>query len=511
MTPAASSALVRRRQADGDRDTASARSTLAIRPSCCSRATMARSIASKLSSGTTPRISAYLTARYCVSRLILARICNRVRRFLRHAHGMTTSRAAALYIGALLGPSVLIVPGLAAAIAGPASIIDWVALLVLSGLLAWVFTALGRRVRDGGGIAAYARAGLGDRAGAAVGWSFLAGVVVGAPVVCQAGADYLAELFDLGRGAGSALAAILLLAVLAVTLAGARASSAAQLGLVVVLIALVAVAVLGGAGHLRLHNWTPFAPHGPASVGPAATVLMLSFVGWEAIAPMTSRLRDPDRQLPRVILIAFVVTSAVYVALAVMTIGVLGPAADGAAPLADLLRVAIGPAGAVVAAVVAVALVLTAVNAYLTGATALAEQLLPNSRPKILQLAVAVSGMAILAAIGAGWVSLTQLVAVPTAFFLTVYLFCTASATRILRGPVRVAGGSACAVTVVILGFSGPALVVVAAVIAVAALTGKRSPHGGRDVNPAGVPPPLATRQAMAIGAQLHNCHPSVV
>jgi amino acid efflux transporter len=432
-------------------------------------------------------------------------------RFLRHAHGMTTSRAAALYIGALLGPSVLIVPGLAAAIAGPASIIDWVALLVLSGLLAWVFTALGRRVRDGGGIAAYARAGLGDRAGAAVGWSFLAGVVVGAPVVCQAGADYLAELFDLGRGAGSALAAVLLLAVLAVTLAGARASSAAQLGLVIVLMALVAVAVLGGAGHLRLHNWMPFAPHGPASVGPAATVLMLSFVGWEAIAPMTSRLRDPDRQLPRVILIAFVVTSAVYVALAVMTIGVLGPAADGAAPLADLLRVAIGPAGAVVAAVVAVALVLTAVNAYLTGAAALAEQLLPNSRPKILQLAVAVSGMAILAAIGAGWVSLTQLVAVPTAFFLTVYLFCTASAARILRGPVRVAGGAAGAVTVVILGFSGPALVVVAAVIAVAALTGKRSPHGGRDVvNPAGVPPP-ATRQATAIGAQLRNCHASTV
>jgi hypothetical protein len=118
--------------------------------------------------------------------------------------------------------------------------------------------------------------------------------------------------------------------------------------------------------------------------------------------------------------------------------------------------------------------------------------------------------MAILAAIGAGWVSLTHLVAVPTAFFLTVYLFCTASATRILHGPVRVAGGAACAVTVVILGFSGPALVVVAAVIAVAALTGKQSPHGGRDLNAAGVPPP-ATGQATAIGAQLRNCHPSTV
>ena len=423
---------------------------------------------------------------------------------------MTTSRAAALYIGALLGPSVLIVPGLAAAIAGPASIVDWVALLVLSGLLAWVFTALGRSVRDGGGVAGYARAGLGDRAGATVGWCFLAGVVVGAPVVCQAGANYLADLFELGRGASTAFAAVLLLAVLAVTLAGARASSAAQLGLVVVLIALVAVAVVGGAGHLRLHNWTPFAPHGPVSVGPAATVLMLSFVGWEAIAPMTGRLRDPDRQLPRVILIAFVVTSAVYVALAVMTIGVLGRAADGAAPLADLLRVAIGPAGALVAAVVAVALVLTAVNAYLTGAAALAEQLLPNSRPKTLQFSVAVSGITILATVGAGWVSLPHLVAVPTAFFLTVYLFCTASATRVLRGPVRLAAGAACAATVVILGFSGPALVIVAAVVAVAALTARRSADRARHVNPADLPSP-ATTQAVTTAVPTRKGRPSTV
>ena len=51
------------------------------------------------------------------------------------------------------------------------------------------------------------------------------------------------------------------------------------------LIALVAVAVLGGAGHLRLYNWMPFAPHGPASVRPAATVLMLSFVGWKRSHP----------------------------------------------------------------------------------------------------------------------------------------------------------------------------------------------------------------------------------
>jgi hypothetical protein len=57
---------------------------------------------------------------------------------------LTTSRGAALYIGAILGPGLLLLPGLAAAEAGPASIIAWIALLGLSGLFAAVFSALGR-------------------------------------------------------------------------------------------------------------------------------------------------------------------------------------------------------------------------------------------------------------------------------------------------------------------------------------------------------------------------------
>ncbi len=380
---------------------------------------------------------------------------------------MTTSRAAALYIGALLGPSVLIVPGLAAAIAGPASIVDWLGLLLLSGLFAWIFTALGRRLRDGGGIAAYARAGLGERAGSAAGWSFLVGVVLGAPVVCEAGGGYIASVAGGGRGVATMFAAGLLLAVLAVTLSGGRASSGVQLVLVGVLVAVVVVAVVGSAGHSQVSNWAPFAPHGSGSIGRAATVLMLSFVGWEAITPLIATLRDPDRQLPRVILIAFVVTSGVYLALAVSTISVLGPAAASTAPLADLLRIALGPAGGIVAATVATALVLAATNAYLTGAAALARQLRPGSSPRVLQLAVTVSGVAILGVVGAGWMSLAQLVAVPTALFLTVYLFCTASAARILRGPVRVAAAVACVVTAVILAFSGAALAVVAVVVAI--------------------------------------------
>src|SRR5579859_4711028 len=78
---------------------------------------------------------------------------------------LTTARGAALYIGAILGPGLLLLPGLAAAEAGPASILAWLALLGLSGLFAAVFSALGRQVPSAGGVMGYVSAGPGQTAG----------------------------------------------------------------------------------------------------------------------------------------------------------------------------------------------------------------------------------------------------------------------------------------------------------------------------------------------------------
>ncbi len=381
-----------------------------------------------------------------------------------------TGRATALYIGALLGPGLLLLPGLAASLAGPASVLAWLGLLAVSGLLAWVFSSLGARFPGRGGAAGYAAAGLGDRAGRAVAWCFVAGVVLGAPVVCLIGGAYVAELVGGGRNRTVLVAAVLLLVVVALTLGGARTTTGAQLALVAVLVVLVALAVAGSAPHARLANWHPFAPHGWSSIGSAASVLMLSFVGWEAIAPLTARLRNPGRQLPRVIGAAFAVTSTVYLALSVATVAVLGPHAGGAVPLAALLRLAIGPLGTFVAALAAIALTLAATNAYLSGAGELLAELREHrgaepARAGRLQAGIAVTGMVLLAAVAAHLVSTVQLVALPTTLFLTVYLGCTISAAKILTGPARVAAAASVLAVTVVLGFSGWALLVAPAVV----------------------------------------------
>ena len=70
-------------------------------------------------------------------------------------------QGAALTIGAVLGTGVISLPALAVGAAGPASLLAWAALLLLSVPLATTFAALGARYPDGGGVSTYARQAFG--------------------------------------------------------------------------------------------------------------------------------------------------------------------------------------------------------------------------------------------------------------------------------------------------------------------------------------------------------------
>jgi amino acid efflux transporter len=417
-------------------------------------------------------------------------------------------------------------PGLAAGQAGPASILAWLGLLGISGLLAAVFAALGRAHPSAGGVTGYAAAGLGLRAGSTTGWCFLAGVITGAPVVCMIGATYVTDLAGGGQLARSAVAAGLLLTVIGLTMGGVRATTTIQLALVVLLVVMLITAVVGSAGSARAANWTPFAPHGWSAIGRAAAVLMLSFVGWEAVAPLTPRLATPDR-LSRIIAAAFAVTAAIYVSLAVAVIAVLGRQAGDDVPVAELLQHAIGPSGRAVAAGAAIVLTLVTVNAYLTGATAMAAglmrrggevpadagatgasaarsagNLVPASHRGAAWRFPAIIGLVGLLELGlcaARLVTTTELITMPTTLFLIVYLACMLAAARTLAGPARLAAAAAAVAVVVVLLFTGWALALAALVAGTAWLA-----HGHRGALARGATlTPVEPRDRRAVAARL--------
>jgi amino acid efflux transporter len=384
---------------------------------------------------------------------------------------LSTRTATALYVGAVLGPGVLILPALAAEAAGPASVLAWVGLLALSAPLAIAFAALGVRYPEAGGTAAYARAAFGSRAGAVTGWWFLAGVVIGAPAVALIGGFYVAELIGAGREGAVAAAAGMMATVMATNAVGLKTSAKLQLGLAALLAALLLTAVLTALPESRAENWAPFAPHGLAAIGTAASLLMLSFIGWEAVSHLAGELKDPARQLPRAIFAALGVVVALYLGLAVATIGVLGTAKPTQVPLADLMAAALGAPGRTATAALAVLLTMGAMNAYVAAAVKLAGALADEgtapqalARPGRALAVIAAAGAVLLIPLGADLLSVEGLVRACSASFVAVYVIATAAGVRLLTGAARAAAAVAFAAVIVVLGFSGPYLLVPAAV-----------------------------------------------
>lgn len=393
---------------------------------------------------------------------------------------LSTRSATALYVGAVLGPGVLILPALAAEAAGPASVLAWVALLALSVPLAITFAVLGVRQPEAGGTAAYARAAFGRSAGAITGWCFLAGVVLGAPAVALIGGFYVSELLDAGREAAVVAAAAMIAVVIAVNSFGVRTTARLQLVLAGVLAALLLVAVVSSLPESRAENWTPFAPHGWASVGTAASLLMLAFIGWEAGSHLAGELRDPGRQLPRAIFSALAIVIVLYLGLAAATIGVLGTAAPSDVPLADLMAAGLGDAGRTVTALLAVLLTMGAMNVYVAAATQLAGALAAEgsapvalARPHTALALLAVVAAALLVPLAVDALSLQGLVRACSASFVAVYVAATAAGVRLLDGAARWCAAVAFAAVVVVLAFSGP-FVAVPAVVAPAVALAQR-------------------------------------
>lgn len=396
--------------------------------------------------------------------------------------GIGVIRGSGLYVGALIGPGLLLVPALAVQAAGAASIVAWAALLVLSAPLAITFAALAVRHPVAGGVSAYVRAGLGETAAAVTGGWFVAAVMLGGPTVALIGGYYVADLTGSGTTVAAAVGAAMFGTVLMANALGLRISSSFQLALSTVLILVVAVAIVIALPSRAGENWEPFAPHGWWAVGTAANILIWLFVGWEAVAQLAGDFRRPQVDLPRAMAVAFALVTVVYVGLAVATIGVTA-GTDSRVPLADLISVGFGDAGRDATAVLAVALTMGTMNVYMGGSAKLIAALAnerslppwlgagaPRSIPLRPLALLAVVGVVLLAGLVVGIGSTADLVRATSALFIAVYVLAVASAIRILDGRARVAAVSAFAFVLTLAVFSGGFLAVpsVAAAVSIA-------------------------------------------
>ncbi|MDI3243326.1 amino acid permease [Arthrobacter sp. AL08] len=357
-------------------------------------------------------------------------------------------QGSALYISAVLGTGILVLPGLAADAAGPASILAVAAVLLLSVPLAGTFAALAARFPDAGGVATFVRLALGKTPARMAGYWFFFGVVIGTPVVAVLGASYLVAIFGGPRWAVIVLAVLLLVPPFLSNAYGLRVSGPVQLGLTAALVAIVVgvMAVCGRA--MQPAHFEPFLPHGWAGVGTAVSLFVWAFAGWEAVTHLAGEFKNPRRTIPLATGIAIVVVGAAYLALQVLTVGVLGAKAEsGPVPLLTLVASTTGETGQIIVAVIAAVVALGVLNAYVGAFAKLGASLgrdgdlprwfaagvEPGQVPRRSLVIVAVLTGVYLSALVLTGLDLLPFILIHTSSMVAVYFFGMLAAVRLLH------------------------------------------------------------------------------
>ena len=285
---------------------------------------------------------------------------------LPHTGTIGLASASALYVAAVLGTGILVLPGLAADAAGPASVLAVAAVLVLSIPLAGTFAALAARYPDAGGVATFARLALGETAARATGYWFFFGVGFGAPVVASLGGEYLSAAFGLGGEFVPVIGLIFFALAFVLAAFGLKVSGPVQLVLSGLLVVVVVLVVASAVPATQVSHFEPFLPHGWAGVGTAISLFVWAFAGWEAVTHIASEFRNPRRVIPLATAIAVAVVGAAYLALQFATVGVLGAGGDSSTvPLIDLVAITLPGWGPLIVGTIAAIVVIGVLNAYL--------------------------------------------------------------------------------------------------------------------------------------------------
>lgn len=358
-------------------------------------------------------------------------------------------QAIALYIGAVLGSGVLIVPGLAAEIAGPASLLAWGLMTLLVLPLALTMGLLSAKFPNAGGVSHFVTLAFGPRAGSLVGWFFLMSVPIGAPVAALTGAGYMTVAMGWSNSARVALAAGMLAIGLLTNLIGMKLVGQVQIAVVVSIVAVLGLAIVGSVPHIESANFTPFMPHGWVSVGRAAAILFWCFIGWEAVSHLSEEFLNPRQAAVKGVTIAAIIVGLMYFLTALATVGTHSYHTAGSdASLVLVISKLLGAWGALIAGLTGVFICTATIIAY-TGATsrlafALARK---GDAPRWLgslskRYGTPIGGIAFLALsfgvvlflYSSGTISLTTLIQFPNATFILTYLGGCAAGIRLLKG-----------------------------------------------------------------------------
>jgi amino acid transporter len=104
---------------------------------------------------------------------------------------------------------------------------------------------------------------------------------------------------------------------------GIKESRNASNIMVLIKIAVVLVVIFVGAFYVDPKNWDPFLPNGIGGLLKGISAVFFAYIGFDAISTTAEECKNPQRDLPKGILLSIVICTVLYVAIALVITGMV--------------------------------------------------------------------------------------------------------------------------------------------------------------------------------------------
>ena len=251
---------------------------------------------------------------------------------------MRTFDLVLLGVGSVIGSGILVLTGEASSKAGPSVIFSFLIAGLACGLTALCYAELSSAIPSSGSVYTYSYMTLGEIVAHSMGWLLGGSYIIAGAAIANGWSSYFKNLLEgfgvkIPReltslpsegGYGNLLAISVVLLIMIVLFKGTSSSKFVNNFMVVIKIAVIILFVLVGVFYVKPHNWTnDFAPQGLSGIMVGATTVFFAYLGFDTISTSAEETINPQKSLPRAIIITLLICTAFYIVVCLVLTGMV--------------------------------------------------------------------------------------------------------------------------------------------------------------------------------------------
>ncbi len=253
----------------------------------------------------------------------------------------------AIAINGIIGAGIFGLPSKVYSLIGTYSIIAFIACALVVVLIIVCFAEVGSRFDDTGGPYLYAREAFNPAVAFEIGWLIWLARVTAFAANCNLLINYLAYFWNSATDPlwRATVIVFVVLVLCAINVLGVRQAAIVSNVFTVGKLVPIIIFIAAGLFFLNPQAFALGAKPDTGAFSQSVLLLVYAFTGFEMATIPAGEVRDPQRNMPRALMIAILVVAVLYILIQIVCVGTLPGLAQSQKPLADAGSQFLGTAG----------------------------------------------------------------------------------------------------------------------------------------------------------------------